>query len=186
MYKYKLVKRGNPQNENAPKKWYASPLSETAQDVKAMTRAATENTTVAPKSRPGTAGQLCPPAIAAGPHGAPGRLRHAAHHLPERGRGKHHRLSGIEHDQEPAHPLHAQQGVPRVGHQQPAVRERRCAGRRRQLRLAGRLQEGEGHHRRHHHRAGRQQWRRHRAGRRRPVRMTKGGVHTVRNHKTFT
>ena len=49
MYKYKLVKRGNPQNENAPKKWYASPLSETAQDVKAMTRAATENTTVAPK-----------------------------------------------------------------------------------------------------------------------------------------
>ena len=49
MYKYKLVKRGNPQNPDAPKKWYASPLSETAQDVKAMTRAATENTTVAPK-----------------------------------------------------------------------------------------------------------------------------------------
>lgn len=49
MYKYKLVKRSNPQDKGAPKKWYASPLSETAQDVKAMTRAATENTTVAPK-----------------------------------------------------------------------------------------------------------------------------------------
>lgn len=49
MYKYKLIQRGNPQNENAPKKWYASPLSEAAQEVKEMTRAATENTTVAPK-----------------------------------------------------------------------------------------------------------------------------------------
>ena len=49
MYKYKLVQRSNPQDKGAPKKWYASPLSETAQDVKAMTRAATENTTVAPK-----------------------------------------------------------------------------------------------------------------------------------------
>ena len=49
MYKYKLVKRSSPQDKGAPKKWYGSPLSETAQGVKAMTRAATENTTVAPK-----------------------------------------------------------------------------------------------------------------------------------------
>ena len=49
MYKYKLLKRNNPKDPDAPKKWYAAPLSEAAQDVKAMTRAATENTTVAPK-----------------------------------------------------------------------------------------------------------------------------------------
>ena len=49
MYKYKLVQRSNPLVKGSPKKWYASPLSEAAQTVKAMTRAATENTTVAPK-----------------------------------------------------------------------------------------------------------------------------------------
>lgn len=49
MYKYKLVKKYNPKNPDAPKKWYGAPLSEAALDVKAMTRAATENTTVAPK-----------------------------------------------------------------------------------------------------------------------------------------
>ncbi|MBV8038327.1 hypothetical protein HF895_02260 [Bacteroides sp. AN502] len=49
MYKYKLLKRNNPKAPDAPKKWYAAPLSEAAQDVKSMTRAATENTTVAPK-----------------------------------------------------------------------------------------------------------------------------------------
>lgn len=48
MYKYKLVKKSNPQDLNAPKKWYAIAVSEVAQTVKGMTRAATENTTTAP------------------------------------------------------------------------------------------------------------------------------------------
>ena len=47
MYKYKLVKKINPQDKAAPKKWYAIPISEVPQTVKAMTRAATENTTTA-------------------------------------------------------------------------------------------------------------------------------------------
>ena len=48
MYKYKLVKKINPQDKAAPKKQYAIPISEVPQTVKAMTRAATENTTTAP------------------------------------------------------------------------------------------------------------------------------------------
>lgn len=49
MYKYKLVKRKHPGNPDAPKKWYATPLSASPQSVKVMTRVATENTTLAPK-----------------------------------------------------------------------------------------------------------------------------------------
>ena len=41
MYKYKFVKKINPQDKAAPKKWYAIPISEVPQTVKAMTRAAT-------------------------------------------------------------------------------------------------------------------------------------------------
>lgn len=48
MYKYKLVKKYNPQKREAPRKWYASPAAEVPLTVKAMTRAATENTTTAP------------------------------------------------------------------------------------------------------------------------------------------
>ena len=48
MYKYKLIKRSNPQDKAAPRKWYATPIGEQAESVKAMTRAATENTTTAP------------------------------------------------------------------------------------------------------------------------------------------
>ena len=48
MYKYKLVQKINPQDKNAPKKWYAIPVSEVSQSVKAMTRAATADTTTAP------------------------------------------------------------------------------------------------------------------------------------------
>lgn len=48
MYKYKLVQKINPTDKNAPKKWYAIPISENAQSVKTMTRAATQNTTTAP------------------------------------------------------------------------------------------------------------------------------------------
>ena len=48
MYKYKLVQKNNPQDKAAKKKWYATPIGNTAQDVKTMTRAATENTTTAP------------------------------------------------------------------------------------------------------------------------------------------
>lgn len=48
MYKYKLVKKYNPQNPDAPRKWYATSIGETAQSVKTMTRSATENTTTAP------------------------------------------------------------------------------------------------------------------------------------------
>ena len=48
MYKYKLVKKINPHKKDAPKKWYAIPVSEVPQSIKAMTRTATENTTTAP------------------------------------------------------------------------------------------------------------------------------------------
>lgn len=48
-FKYKLVeKSSNPRDKQAPKKWYANPQSATAMSGKAMTRAATKNTTLAP------------------------------------------------------------------------------------------------------------------------------------------
>lgn len=49
MYKYKLVKRGHPGKRILRKNGYATPLSESPQTVKVMTRVATENTTLAPK-----------------------------------------------------------------------------------------------------------------------------------------
>lgn len=48
MYKYKLIQKTNPNDKNAPKKWYATSIGEKAQSTKTMTRAATENTTTAP------------------------------------------------------------------------------------------------------------------------------------------
>lgn len=48
MYKYKLIQKTNPQDKSADKKWYATAIGNTSQSVKAMTRAATENTTTAP------------------------------------------------------------------------------------------------------------------------------------------
>ena len=45
---YKLVQKRNPVKPEDPKKWYAVPKSATAQTGKQMTKAATENTTVAP------------------------------------------------------------------------------------------------------------------------------------------
>lgn len=48
MLKYKLIKRKNPLKPDEPAKWYASPVTGEAQTTKAMTRAATENTTTAP------------------------------------------------------------------------------------------------------------------------------------------
>lgn len=48
MYKYKLMQKVSPRDKNAPKKWYATSIGEQAQSKKAMTRAATENTTTAP------------------------------------------------------------------------------------------------------------------------------------------
>lgn len=48
MYKYKLMQKINPQDKSAKKKWYAVAIGNDSQDVKTMTRAATENTTTAP------------------------------------------------------------------------------------------------------------------------------------------
>ena len=48
MAKYKLIKRTNPLKKDAPPKWYATPKSESPLSGKAMTRAATANTTTAP------------------------------------------------------------------------------------------------------------------------------------------
>lgn len=48
MAKYKLIKKVNPQKRQEPAKWYATPKSETPLSGKAMTRAATANTTTAP------------------------------------------------------------------------------------------------------------------------------------------
>lgn len=53
MAKYKLVKRGNPGNKEAAKKWYATPISERAQSTTATTRAATQNTSTAPTEMDG-------------------------------------------------------------------------------------------------------------------------------------
>lgn len=48
MYKYKLMQKINPMDKTAAKKWYAVAIGNDAQDVKTMTRAATDNTTTAP------------------------------------------------------------------------------------------------------------------------------------------
>lgn len=48
MYRFKLVQKVNPQDRSAAKKWYATPIGNDSQNVKSMTRAATENTTTAP------------------------------------------------------------------------------------------------------------------------------------------
>lgn len=48
MLKYKLVKKVNPLKRTEPAKWYAIPVTGEPQTTKAMTRAATENTTTAP------------------------------------------------------------------------------------------------------------------------------------------
>lgn len=48
MAKYKLIKRTNPLKKDQPAKWHATPNSETPLTGKAMTRAATANTTTAP------------------------------------------------------------------------------------------------------------------------------------------
>ncbi len=45
---YKLVQKAMPGKPEAPKKWYAVPKSSTPMTGKAMTRAATANTTTAP------------------------------------------------------------------------------------------------------------------------------------------
>lgn len=48
-FKYKLVQKStNPREVDAPKNWYATPQSSTALSGKAMTKAAAENTTLAP------------------------------------------------------------------------------------------------------------------------------------------
>ena len=46
--KYKMVKRRNPIDPDAPQKWYASPMNDDPEDVKEMAENATENTTTAP------------------------------------------------------------------------------------------------------------------------------------------
>lgn len=48
MQKFKLAQRGNPAKKDAPKKWYGIPISSKPLELKAMTRAVTENTTTAP------------------------------------------------------------------------------------------------------------------------------------------
>lgn len=48
MQDYNLVQKQNPLKPDEAKKWYAVPQSREAQDTRAMTRAATENTTTAP------------------------------------------------------------------------------------------------------------------------------------------
>ena len=45
---YKLVQKKNPQKKSEPAKWYATPNSAKPLAQKALTRAATENTTTAP------------------------------------------------------------------------------------------------------------------------------------------
>lgn len=46
MYKFKLIKKINPQDKSAPKKWYAVPISESPQSFRETARRATQNTTI--------------------------------------------------------------------------------------------------------------------------------------------
>lgn len=48
IYKYKLLKKVNPQKRNEAPKWYAVSISDPALETKEMARAATENTSTAP------------------------------------------------------------------------------------------------------------------------------------------
>lgn len=48
MFKYKMYQKGNPIKKQANKKWYATPMSDKPLGVKALTRAATQYTTIAP------------------------------------------------------------------------------------------------------------------------------------------
>lgn len=48
MQKFNLVKKRNPRKPDDPQKWYAVTKTREAQSIKAMTRAATENTSTAP------------------------------------------------------------------------------------------------------------------------------------------
>ena len=48
MAKYKLALKKNPNKRNEPGKWYAIPLTVNSLDTRAVTRAVTRNTTVAP------------------------------------------------------------------------------------------------------------------------------------------
>ena len=46
--RYKLIQRSNPNDRDAAKKWYAIPINVEAEDIKTMSKSATENTTTAP------------------------------------------------------------------------------------------------------------------------------------------
>ena len=162
MYKYKLVQRSNPLVKGSPKKWYASPLSEAAQTVKAMTRAATENTTVAPKEMEAALELL----------GNYARQQLLQGHTVRVGDLGTLRITFKSDGVEDITKYNASAMIkePRIlfmpsreFREAVPVRERRRAGRRRELCLARRLQEGQ----EHHHARGRR-WRRRR--RRRPER----------------
>ena len=90
MYKFKLIKKINPQDKSAPKKWYAVPISESPQSFR--DRAAT-----------------------GGAHNPDRQSGHITYHLQERGRREHRRLQYLVYDQGSPGNLHAQQRVPRGG-----------------------------------------------------------------------
>lgn len=48
MAKFKLALKKNPQKKDEPGKWYANPVVENSMDTRAVCRAVTRNTTVAP------------------------------------------------------------------------------------------------------------------------------------------
>ena len=105
-----------------------------------MTRAATENTTTAPIEMEASLellGKHAAQQLQQGHIVKVGGLGTYPCHIQERGCGGHHAVQRVGHDQEPAPRLHTEQGVPRAGTQRASVPERRRAGERRQLRLAG-------------------------------------------------
>ena len=104
---YKLVRRANPRDKQQPAKWYATPKSSSPLTGKAMTRAATENTTTAPIEMEASLELLAkfiPQQLQQG-HTVriPGL---GTFRLQERWRGEHQRLPFRNHDKERAYGFH--------------------------------------------------------------------------------
>lgn len=59
MVKFKFTSKKNPQKKDEPGKWYAIPVVENALDTRAVCRAVTRNTTIAPTELESSFNLLC-------------------------------------------------------------------------------------------------------------------------------
>ena len=111
MYKFKLIKKINPQDKSAPKKWYAVPISESPQSFRETARRATQNTTISAmelETAIDLLGSYAIEQLLAGHTIRIGNLGtaydpdrqsgHITYHLQERGRREHRRLQYLVYD----------------------------------------------------------------------------------------